>query len=179
MLLRMGRLPGKDDAGVAAWAALLRAHAAVLRVLEGEVQRRTGLPLARYDVLLELNSADEGRLRMQQLSERVVLSRTRVSRLVGEMADDGLVEQVGDPTDGRAVLAVITPAGHAALRAAAPVYLQGIQEHFVRHLSERQIEALRAALEPVIAAHQPRGSVDRAATASGRPDPGPSRQRRR
>ncbi len=142
-----------DDPGVAAWAALLRAHAAVLPVLEREVVERTGLPLSRYDVLLELSSAEGGQLRMQELSGRVVLSRTRVSRLVSEMARDGLIEQLPDPRDGRAVLATMTAAGRKALREAAPTYLQGIQRHFADHLTTAQLRAVAAALERVVAAH--------------------------
>lgn len=157
MLTNMGT--STDDPGVRAWAALLRTHAAVLSVLEREVEEETGLPLSRYDVLLELSAADDGTLRMQQLADRVVLSRTRVSRLVGEMAADGLVEQLPDPTDGRAVLTTITAAGRRALRRAAPTYLRGIQEHFARHLGTRQLEDLRRALERVLAAHRPPDSA--------------------
>jgi DNA-binding MarR family transcriptional regulator len=139
---------------VAAWAALLRAHAAVVPVLERELARRTGLPLSRYDVLLELASAEGGQLRMQDLAGRVVLSRTRVSRLVTDMVRDGLVEQVPDPSDGRAVLATITGAGRGALRRAAPTYLRGIQQHFADHLTTAQLRAVASALERVVAAHE-------------------------
>lgn len=142
-----------DEPGVAAWSAFLRTHARVVRVLEQEVEAATGLALSWYDVLLELDAADQGRLRMQDLANRVVLSRTRVSRLVGEIAAAGLVERVPDPTDGRATFAVITDDGRQQLRAAAPTYLRGIREHFVAHLSTSQVEAIRGGLEQVLAAH--------------------------
>jgi len=149
----MDMRPQSDDIdlGVAAWAALLRTHAAVVRLLERRVQQTTGLPLSWYDVLLELNAA-EGRLRMQQLAERVVLSRTRVSRLVDEMVVAGMVAKGSDPVDGRATLAAITARGRQALREAAPVYLAGIREHFSRHLDHDQLRAVRAGLEQVLAA---------------------------
>lgn len=142
-----------DDPGVAAWSAFLRTHARVVRALEHEVEATTGLPLSWYDVLLELAAAEEGRLRMQELGNRVVLSRTRVSRLVGEIAAAGLVERVPDPTDGRATFAVITDRGREQLRTAAPTYLRGIREHFATHLSASQLEAIRDGLEQVLAAH--------------------------
>lgn len=142
-----------EELGVEAWAALLRTHATVVRTLERELEARTGLPLSWYDVLLELNAAEDRRLRMQQLSQRVVLSRTRVSRLVDEMARSGLVDKVPDPHDGRATLAVVTPAGRAALRRAAPVYLAGIDEHFTSHLDEAALRTIRAALGRVLEAH--------------------------
>lgn len=142
-----------EDPGLAAWSAFLRAHARIVRVLEHEVEAATGLPLSWYDVLLELAAADKGRLRMQELGNRVVLSRTRVSRLVGEIAVAGLVERVPDPTDGRATFAVITDRGRAQLREAAPTYLRGIRDHFAAHLSSAQLATIRDGLEQVLAAH--------------------------
>ncbi|HUG85436.1 MAG TPA: MarR family transcriptional regulator [Euzebya sp.] len=143
------------DLGVATWSAFLRAHAAVLRVLEREVEAETGLALSWYDVLLELSAAEHGRLRMQVLASRVVLSRTRVSRLVDDLSRAGLVTKTPDPADGRATFATITDAGRRAQRLAAPAYLRGIQRHFAGHLSRAQLEAMRAGLAQVLAAHPP------------------------
>jgi DNA-binding MarR family transcriptional regulator len=92
---------------------------------------------------------------MQQLASRVVLSRTRVSRLVDELVAAGLVERLPDPADGRASLASITRQGRAALRRAAPVYLAGIERYFTRHLSQREKQTLTTALGKVIGALQP------------------------
>lgn len=148
-----------DDAGVAAWATFLRTHAAVVRRLERELADERGLALSWYDVLLELNTAPERRLRMQQLAARVVLSRTRVSRVVEDMVRDGLVAREPDPTDRRATFAVITTAGRKALRTAAPVYLRGIREQFSSHLSERELRTLERSLAKVLQAQQDQDSV--------------------
>ena len=104
-------------------------------------------------MLLELNAAPLRRLRMQELAARAVLSRTRVSRVVSELEDDGLVERVPDPSDGRATLASITTTGQAALAKAAPFYLRGIEEHFNRYLTVTGRSAVTAALQRVIDAH--------------------------
>jgi DNA-binding MarR family transcriptional regulator len=141
-----------EEGSVEAWRMLLLAHAAALRAIEQEVAR-SGIPLTWYDVLLELNAADHRRLRMQELSDRVVLSRTRVSRLVDEMAADGLVEKRPDEADRRSTWAVLTPKGRAALRRTAPVYLAGIGEHFTRHLTPGDQQAVARALAKVVAAH--------------------------
>lgn len=138
--------------GPAAWGAVLRVHAKVVPVLDRELHDETGLPLTWYDVLLELNSAPERRLRMTDLGERVVLSRTRISRLVDEMALAGLVGKQPNPTDRRSAYATISEAGRARLRKAAPVYLRGIEEHFSRHLTAMELATLIAALEKVHAA---------------------------
>lgn len=138
---------------VAAWASLLRVHAALVPKLERELAGR-GLPLSWYDVLLELNSAPGRRLRMSELSARVVLSRERVSRVVDELERSGLVTREANPEDGRSTLAGITKDGRARLRAAAPTYLAGIERHFTRHLDDAEIRVLIAALGRVLEAEE-------------------------
>jgi DNA-binding MarR family transcriptional regulator len=135
--------------GVRAWAALLRAHAAVVPLLDRELQAAVGLPLAWYDVLLELQNAPQRRLQMSELGERVTLSRTRVSRLVDEMQRAGYVEKQAHPSDRRAIYAAITAAGRKQFRAAAPVYLRGIHEHFVAQLRPSELSAIAAGLHRV------------------------------
>ncbi len=136
-----------------AWAALLRAHAAVLRRLEHEMQVERQLPLSWYDVLLSLSRAPRSGLRMQDLAEAVVLSRTRVSRVVDEMEKVELVRRERHPTDGRSTVVSMTRKGRMAFRVAAAVYLRGISEHFADHLTAEDLTCLRAALEKVVAAH--------------------------
>jgi DNA-binding MarR family transcriptional regulator len=140
--------------GVRAWAALLRVHAALVPELDRQLQAATGLPLAWYDVLLELNGAPERRLLMTELGSRAVLSRTRVSRVVEELTRVGLVERMAHPTDRRSTYAAITAACRRRFRAAAPVYLGAIAERFARHLSAAELRAVAAALERVLEAEQ-------------------------
>jgi DNA-binding MarR family transcriptional regulator len=146
------RPPSANDPGIEAWRMLLLAHAAAVRAIEQDVGRH-GIPLTWYDVLLELHGADGGRLRMQELSDRVVLSRTRVSRLVDEMADRGLVAKQPDDADRRSTWAVLTDDGRDALRRTAPIYLAGIDDHFARHLSPAEQRSVARALAKVVAAH--------------------------
>ena len=149
----------EEPEGLAAFAALLQVQAAVVRRLEERLEEHRLVPIAQYDVLLELNAAPGRRLRMQQLSDRVVLSRSRVSRVVDEMERSGLVRREADPDDRRGSYAVITDDGRAALRKAAPVYLQGIDEEFLVHLSAAELKALERSLTKVLDAQ--RGEHDR------------------
>ncbi len=103
------------------WAALLRTHAALVPQFDAELKAATGLPLAWYDVLLELHASGGG-LRMTDLGERVVLSRTRVSRIVNDMESAGLVVRDTNPEDGRSSFATLTTAGGERFRVAARVY---------------------------------------------------------
>jgi DNA-binding MarR family transcriptional regulator len=142
--------------GVHGWGALLRTHAALVPVLDRELQEAVGLPLAWYDVLLELANAPGRRLPMSELGERVTLSRTRVSRLVDEMQRAGYIEKQAHPSDRRSTYAKITPAGRKQFRAAAPVYLRGIHAHFVAHLRPSELSAIATGLQRVArAAGQP------------------------
>ena len=144
----------EEPAGLGAFAALLQVQAAVVRRLEERLDDHRLVPIAQYDVLLELNAAPGRRLRMQQLSDRVVLSRSRVSRVVDEMERAGLVRREPDPDDRRAAFAAITDDGRAALRKAAPVYLQGIEEEFLSHLTAGERKALERSLRKVLDAHR-------------------------
>jgi DNA-binding MarR family transcriptional regulator len=143
-----------DDAGVRVWSLLLRTHAALVPTIGREVERRAQLPLSWYDLLLELNAAPERRLRMQALGGRVVLSRSRISRLVDEMAGEGLVRRDPDPQDRRSSFAVLTDDGRATLRRAAPVYLDAIRRHFTERVRPDELIALRDALTRVLDPHE-------------------------
>lgn len=127
---------------------MLLAHSRSLRAIEADLAQAGTIPLTWYDVLLELRATEEP-LRMQELGDRVVLSRTRVSRLVSDLEARGLVERTADASDGRSTLAAITPAGTAALKEAAPVYLAGIERHFTRHLTDSQQRAIATGLTRV------------------------------
>lgn len=145
-------MPAENDR-VAAWAALLRTHAAVLPRLERALQP-TGLPLTWYDVLLVTNAAPDRRLRMTELGQRAVVSRERVSRVVTELERAGLVERQANPDDRRSSFAAITAEGRKRLRKAAPIYLAAIEEHFLAHLDEREIDVLTRALGKVLRAEE-------------------------
>jgi DNA-binding MarR family transcriptional regulator len=150
----MAKRTGRHDPGPRAWGALLAVHADLVPLLDRQLQRTAGLPLAWYDVLLELNAAPDRRLRMGELGERVVLSRTRVSRLVDELGRAGLVLRTGDPADRRSAFAEITSAGRERLRAAAPVYLAGIRTNFSDHLTQDELAVVATALWRVHEAQQ-------------------------
>jgi DNA-binding MarR family transcriptional regulator len=143
-------LGGVEEDPVDAWAALLKVHAALVPVLDRELQQAHRLPLTWYDVLLELNRAPERRLTMTELGERVVVSRTRVSRVVDELAQVGLVAREPNLADRRSSFAVLTAAGRGRLREAAPTYLAGIERHFSAHLRDGEAQAVATALRRVL-----------------------------
>ena len=141
-----------DEDRVKAWRTVLLAQSRALRAIERDLEQAGTVSLQWYDVLLELNAVPDG-LRMQDLALRTVVSRTRVSRIVSELEEHGLVERVIDPGDARASVATITAAGRQELRRAAPLYLDGIDAHFNRYLNVPQRTAVASALQRVVDAH--------------------------
>ncbi len=146
---------GAETDPAAAWRALLLAQNAVLRAIDEELASAGAVPLHVYDVLLELNGASDRRLRMKELAGRTVLTRSRVSKLVDELVEHGLVERCEDPSDRRGSVVAITSAGRRALKKGAPVYLDGIARHFTAHLTADEATTVTSALQRVIEAHQP------------------------
>jgi DNA-binding MarR family transcriptional regulator len=142
------------DDRIAAWAALLRTHAAVLPKLERALVP-TGLPLTWYDVLLVVNAAPDRRLRMSELGRQAVVSRERVSRVVTELEQHGLIQRQPNPDDKRSSFAAITPEGRRRLRSAAPTYLAAVEQHFLSHLTDSEIRTLTKALGKLVAAEEP------------------------
>jgi DNA-binding MarR family transcriptional regulator len=147
-----------DDAHLAAWRSLLEAHAAVTDLLERELERERGLALSKFEVLLKLADAPGGRMRMLELAESVLLSKSGLSRLIDRMEEAGLVRRERCPSDRRGAFAVLTDEGERVLRRAAPVHLRGIQEHFARHLDDDEVRVLAGVLGKVSAAARASGS---------------------
>ncbi len=134
---------------VAAWSSVLRVHAAVVPKL-AQALNAAGLPISWYDVLLVLNAAPERRLRMSELGAQAVLSREQISRVVTELERAGLVERQPNPDDKRSSFAHLTTEGRDRLRAAAPTYLDAIENHFTQHLSARELQVIATALGKVL-----------------------------
>jgi len=127
---------------MAAWRAFLRAHASITRALEVELLAEQDLPLASYDVLVQLAEAPDRRLRMTELADAVLLSRSGVTRLVDRLEKGGLVARCPVESDGRGVAARLTDAGLDRLRTASRTHLRGITQHFVDRLDEADLHVL-------------------------------------
>src|ERR687885_1610105 len=137
-----------------AWRALLNAHAAVVARVEQELAAAKLPPLAWYDVLWALYRAPDRRLRMTELADHVVLSRTGLVRLVDRIEATGLARREAVPEDRRGAYATLTEAGAEMLRRMWPVYARGIRELFLGPVGE-DAELVRAALERVAEAAGP------------------------
>jgi DNA-binding MarR family transcriptional regulator len=138
------------DPRLNAWRSFLRAHAAVVRELERELQAEQKLALTDYDVLVQLAAAGEHRLRMSDLADGLLISRSGATRLIDRLVAEGLVERASCESDRRGQWAALTDAGSRRLREAAPTHLRGIATHFLDRLSPEDLSALERMLGGVL-----------------------------
>jgi DNA-binding MarR family transcriptional regulator len=137
-----------DEDELATWRAFLDAHAVLIQRIEQDLKAHGLPPLSWYDVLWPLRRAEGKRLRINELAEQVVLSRTGLVRLVDRIESAGLLRRESVPEDGRGSYAVITPEGTATLRRIWPVYRRHIQRDFLDPLGSDRTR-LRRALERI------------------------------
>ena len=137
---------------LAAWRAFLKAHALLIDRIDHDLVAARQLPLSWYDVLIELYEAPERRLRMHEVAERVVLSRSGLTRLVDRLEAEGFLRRDRSETDRRGAYAVITEEGIAALRHAWPIYARGIAQYFAHWLTEEEAQLFAAALDRIVEA---------------------------
>lgn len=136
-----------------AWRGLLRAHAALTRALEADLEADHGLPLSSYEVLLHLADADGERMRMSDLADSVILSRSGLTRLVDRLEREGLIAREVCPTDARGSYARLTDAGRERFSAARGTHLAGVRARFLAHLSPGDQDLLGGAWERLLAAN--------------------------
>src|SRR5213596_3729323 len=127
-------LPGHR--GLEAWRSLLRAHATLMRQLDTDLEKTTGLALADFDVLAQLALAG-GELRMTDLAARALISRSGMTRRVARLVDEGLVRRADTDADG------------ARLTEAAPVHLRGVSDLFVARLNRKELAVLKGVMDKV------------------------------
>lgn len=132
-----------------AWCLFLEAHASLMRVLQRELMDERQLPLTWYDVLVQLEEAG-GSLRMHELADRLLLSRSATTRFVERVEKRDLVERRTCPEDRRGTHVVLTEDGRETLRSAAPVHLAGVDEHFAGRLTRSDTTALINAMKKLV-----------------------------
>lgn len=137
-------------AELAAWRGLLRVHAALAKLLDAELARAHDLPLSSYEVLITLQAAPAKRCRMAELADRVLLSRSGMTRLVDRLEREGLLERDTCTSDGRGCFAVLTEAGGRLLAQARPTHLAGVRERFLAHFAEDELATMAGWWERIV-----------------------------
>jgi DNA-binding MarR family transcriptional regulator len=128
---------------------MLAAHALLQRRLDDELQTECGLSMYEYSALLQIAEAPDRRLRMSDVADGILLTRSGVTRLIGRLTVDGLVERRECVSDGRGSEAVLTEEGLRRLRAASAVHLRGIETYYFDRVSPQDQETVGRVMQAV------------------------------
>ena len=131
-----------DEVEQAAWRGLVRVHAALVKELDAELEARHRLPLTSYEVLCQLRHSPHGKLRMAELAEYALLSRSGMTRLIDRLEREGMVGRTTCDKDGRGCYAVLTEQGRDAVDRARATYLAVVRAGFLRHFSAAELRGL-------------------------------------
>jgi DNA-binding MarR family transcriptional regulator len=143
--------PWLNEAEMAAWLAFLQVSHLLERAIEQQLRADAGLSHAQYEVLSRLAAARHGQLRMNELADAVVVSRSGLTYQVTQLEKAGLVRREKCPGDDRGVLAVLTPAGRAAVERAAPGHVRLVRRCLIDALTPAQLAALADGLPAALA----------------------------
>jgi DNA-binding MarR family transcriptional regulator len=138
-----------DAEELGAWRGLLRTHSALTKALDAELVRAHGLPLSSYEVLLFLADSPDGQMRMSELADGVLLSRSGLTRLVDRMQREGLLRRERCEDDARGWFAAITPKGRELFTRARKTHLDGVRERFLSHFTREELRSLAAFWERI------------------------------
>jgi DNA-binding MarR family transcriptional regulator len=141
---------GLSDTELAAWRGLLRVHASLVRALDAELEAEHGLPITSYDVLVNLADVPEQRMRMRDLADAVLLSRSGLTRLVDRLEREGLLFRAACPSDARGSFACLTERGRQTLERARPTHLDGVRRRFLDAFTSGELEQLAERWERVL-----------------------------
>jgi DNA-binding MarR family transcriptional regulator len=140
-----------DDGEQRAWRAFLAGSRLLFDTLDRELQRDAKMPHTYYEILVLLSEAPQRRMRMSQLADAMLSSRSRLSHAAARLEEAGWLRRVGCGTDRRGQFAELTDEGFAALAAAAPRHVDGVRRHLFDALTHEQVAQLTAIGEALLA----------------------------
>jgi DNA-binding MarR family transcriptional regulator len=139
-----------------AWRGTIAGAILLVDQLDRDLRAAHDLTLADYEILVHLSEADDDRLRMSELADAALVSRSRLTHRVNRLSERGLVEREACPTDKRGTYAVLTPVGRKLLEEAAPTHVESVRAHLIEHISPEQFDVIGAALGAVAEPLAPR-----------------------
>jgi DNA-binding MarR family transcriptional regulator len=135
-----------EGSALEAWRSYLQSHAGIVRELDADLIAQHGLTVRDYEVLLYLAQAEERKLPMSALSERTMLTRSGITRLVDGLVRQDVIERVSCSSDARVSYARLTDTGYTKLREAGCTHVAGIERLFLAHFSATELEQLAGLL---------------------------------
>jgi DNA-binding MarR family transcriptional regulator len=145
----MGAVKWLDEDEMRAWHSFLAAGALIDRLVDAQLKEAVGLSHPQYEILVRLAGAPHGELRMTELADTLLTSKSGLTYQVTQLEKAGLVERRSCPSDVRGVLAVLTSAGRRLLEQAAPGHVALVRELLIDVLTPDQLAGLADALGEV------------------------------
>ena len=142
-----------------AWRGFIEGSQRLMEVLNRELQSLHGISLADYRILVMLTESPDGSVRMSELADGILSSRSRLTHQVRRMEVDGLVARSTCVEDGRGVLALITPLGREKLAEAAPTHVRGVRSYLIDLLDDTELATVATVFDKVDAALDARPPV--------------------
>jgi DNA-binding MarR family transcriptional regulator len=130
------------------WRLFFESSLSLADVLDTELEQAVGIPQRWYDVLVHLEDYPDG-VRMNELAEQILYSKSGFTRVVDRMEDEGLVQRVRPSDDRRSIFVTLTDKGTEKMKEARRHHRDSIERHFSQHLTDADVDALTAALEKV------------------------------
>lgn len=127
-----------NERELSVWRYFLKAHAKVIEQIERELSENKRVPLTTYDVLIALFEAPEKKLRLKDLTNRMVLTKSGLTRRLDRLEKEGFIRREQNETDKRSTFAVLTKTGEQELRRAWPVYARGIKQYFTSRMTHEE-----------------------------------------
>lgn len=135
-----------EGSALGAWRSYLQSHAGIVRELDADLIVQHAITVRDYEVLLYLAQSEDRRLPMSALSERTMLTRSGITRLIDGLVGQGWIERVSCESDARVSYARLTDDGYAKLRAAGCTHVKGIERLFLAHFTPGELEQLASLL---------------------------------
>jgi DNA-binding MarR family transcriptional regulator len=135
-----------EGSALGAWRSYLQSHAIIVRELDAELVAQHGLTGRDYEVLLYLAQAENRKLPMSAISERTMLTRSGITRLIDGLVEQRLIDRVSCESDARVSYAQLTDTGYDKLREAGSTHVRGIERLFLTHFSADELEVLAGLL---------------------------------
>jgi DNA-binding MarR family transcriptional regulator len=142
--------PNLHESHSSLWRVFLTAYTTITEKIERDLAAADLPPLTWYDVLWTLEQAPDHRLRLHELAEKILLSRSNLTRLLDRLEAAGLLCRERCPNDRRGAYAVLTDAGMTMRQRMWPLYAEGIAKYFTAHLSPKEVTIMHQALERVL-----------------------------
>ncbi len=143
-----------SDDYLAMWRAFIEAHSSIMRSLERAMDVEHGVALTWFDVLVHLEEAPDERLRLGELAESVILTRSGITRLVDRMVEAGLIRREPCPGDRRGHYAVLTQEGKDTLERVGPSHFRKAVEVFLNHVKPEEVSVLLGVFTRVLGAQK-------------------------